>query len=73
MSNPITDGVTTCNNEGLGKNQLIYGSFYNFSSGFEFSIYNHDDGKKIICLSDQEKKGLCLGFNLVPTLVVSVQ
>ena len=56
-----------------GLNQLINGSFYDFSSRFEFSFYFHKYITKIICLSDQEIKGLCLVFDLVPSFVVSVQ
>ena len=51
-----------------GYNELIYGSFYDFSLIFIAFIDNHEyafDNLHLICISDQVMKGLCLNFNLV--------
>ena len=40
-----------------------------FSLIFNVFINSHEYAYKIICISDNGIKGLCLSFNLVPSLV----
>lgn len=55
-----------------GQNQFIEESSYDFSVFFFAYIYRHAYSNYIICIADNEMKGLCLSFNLVSSGVVYV-
>ena len=51
--------------DGMGGNQLIYRSSYDFPSFSNIYINIHEYANKIICISNLVLKGLCLSFNLI--------
>ena len=53
----------------LDWNLLIYGVFYDFYLIFKVFINIHEYANWMIYISGHRKHGLCLSFNLVPSLV----
>ena len=53
----------------LDWNLFIYGVFYDFYLIFKVFINIHEYANGLIYISDHRKNGLCLSFNLVPSLV----
>ena len=66
MSNCITDDITTCN---IDSSLFCFFYFIRFSLIFYVFINIHkfaNYANKVICLFDNEVKGLYLNFKLVP-------
>ena len=52
------------------KSVYLWCFFYEFTLLFKVFIKIHEYANYIICISDCGVKGMCLSFNLIPSLVV---
>ena len=55
----------------MADQSIIYGGFVlRFPHTFKDFINIHEYANKLICITGHKMKGLCISFNLVPSVVV---